>query len=183
MNVNIPWFILLCPLLSAAFILLFARRAGNLAALVSVFAVCCSFVGAVVAFLSPDSIGANQFTWIKLGTEFSVPIGLTIDALSKVMLLVVTGVGALVHIYSLAYMEEDDAKARFFGGLSLFMFSMLGIVLADNFVMMFIFWELVGVSVLPAHRPLVSHANPRRPRRTRPSSPIASATSVSCSAS
>ena len=62
------------------------------------------------------------------------------------MLLVVTGIGTLVHIYSLVYMEEDESEARFFGNLSLFMFSMLGIVLANNFVMMFIFWELVGVS-------------------------------------
>src|SRR4030095_5992930 len=66
--------------------------------------------------------------------------------LSRVMLLVVTGIGALVHIYSTVYMEHDGSKARYFGNLSLFMFSMLGIVLANNFVMMFIFWELVGVS-------------------------------------
>jgi len=63
-----------------------------------------------------------------------------------VMLLVVTGIGFLVHLYSTVYMEHDESKARFFGHLSLFMFSMLGIVLADNFAMMFIFWELVGVS-------------------------------------
>jgi NADH-quinone oxidoreductase subunit L len=69
-----------------------------------------------------------------------------LDQLSKVMLLVVTGIGFLVHLYSTVYMEEDDARSRFFGHLSLFMFSMLGIVLADNFAMMFIFWELVGVS-------------------------------------
>jgi NADH-quinone oxidoreductase subunit L len=77
---------------------------------------------------------------------FYVPIGVLIDDLSKVMLLVVTGVGALIHIYSLVYMGEDDGESRYFGNLSLFMFSMLGIVLANNFAMMFIFWELVGVS-------------------------------------
>jgi NADH-quinone oxidoreductase subunit L len=70
----------------------------------------------------------------------------TLDQLAKVMLLVVTGIGFLVHLYSTVYMEEDDARSRFFGHLSLFMFSMLGIVLADNFAMMFIFWELVGLS-------------------------------------
>ena len=57
-----------------------------------------------------------------------------------------TGIGALIHIYSLGYMEEDEGKSRYFAGLSLFMFSMIGIVFANNFVMMFIFWELVGVS-------------------------------------
>ena len=62
------------------------------------------------------------------------------------MLLIVTGVGGAIHIYSYGYMDEDKSKARFFAFMSLFTFSMLGIVLANNFVMMFIFWELVGVS-------------------------------------
>ena len=58
--------------------------------------------------------------------------------------MVVTGVGALIHIYSLGYMRDDEGKSRYFAALSLFMFAMLGIVLANNFVMLFIFWELVG---------------------------------------
>ena len=99
------------------------------------------------------------------------------------MLLVVTGIGTLVHIYSLVYMEDDDAKPRFFGGPSLFMFSMLGIVLANNFVMMFIFWELVGVvSYL-----LIGHWFTRDTAAGGGEQglhlPTASATSVSCSAS
>ena len=61
------------------------------------------------------------------------------------MLVLVSGVGALIHIYSLGYMRDDPGKSRYFAALSLFMFSMLGIVLANNFVMMFIFWELVGL--------------------------------------
>ena len=62
------------------------------------------------------------------------------------MILVVTLIGFLVHLFSLGYMKEDAGKARYFSGLSLFMFSMTGIVFADNLAMMFIFWELVGVS-------------------------------------
>ena len=62
------------------------------------------------------------------------------------MLLVVTGVGLLVHIFSIGYMAHDKAKARFFGGLSIFMFSMTGIVLATNLIEMFFFWEGVGLS-------------------------------------
>ena len=62
------------------------------------------------------------------------------------MMIVVTTIGLLVHIFSLAYMKDDEGKARYFAGLSLFLFSMTGIVYADNFPMMFIFWELVGVS-------------------------------------
>ncbi len=146
MNSNVPWFILLCPLLSAALILLLLRKSGGLSALIAVFAAGFAFLGSVVVFLSPTPTLPNRFSWIDFGPAFQIPLGVAIDDLSKVMLLVVTGVGLLVHIYSLVYMEKDESKARYFGGLSLFMFSMLGIVLADNFVMMFIFWELVGVS-------------------------------------
>ena len=73
-----------------------------------------------------------------------VPIGFVLDDLSCLMLLVVSGVGSLIHIYSLSYMRDDGGKSRYFAALSLFMFAMLGIVLANNFVMLFIFWELVG---------------------------------------
>src|SRR5205823_6749389 len=71
-------------------------------------------------------------------------LGLTLDSLSRMMLLVVSGVGSLIHIYSLGYMRDDEGKSRYFAALSLFMFAMLGIVLSNNFVMLFIFWELVG---------------------------------------
>src|SRR4051812_1447186 len=145
MNNYIPWFILLCPLISAVAILLFFRKAGETSATLSVAAVGFSFIGAVIAFLGPNTYEPSAVPFISL-PGFQIPLGVVVDDLSKVMLLVVTGVGLLVHIYSTVYMENDAAKARFFGGLSLFMFSMLGIVLADNFVMMFIFWELVGVS-------------------------------------
>jgi NADH-quinone oxidoreductase subunit L len=145
MNNNIPWFILLCPLISALVILLFTRKSGETSAMLSVGAVGLSFLGAIVAFLGPNTYEPSSIPFISL-PGFHIPIGVVVDDLSKVMLLVVTGVGLLVHIYSTVYMKDDPAKARFFGGLSLFMFSMLGIVLADNFVMMFIFWELVGVS-------------------------------------
>ncbi len=146
MNANIPWFILICPLLSAALILLFLRKSAGLSSLISVFAAGCAFLGSIVLFLTPAHAEPNRVSWIDLGGAFQVPLGVTVDSLSTLMLLIVTTVGLLVHIYSLVYMAEDEGKARYFGGLSLFMFSMLGIVLADNFVMMFIFWELVGVS-------------------------------------
>ncbi|MGC3991075.1 MAG: NADH-quinone oxidoreductase subunit L [Chthoniobacteraceae bacterium] len=141
---NPVWTLLLAPLVSAAVILLVTKRLKNLSAYLSVAAVLVSLGCALTVFFSPNS-GA-QVSWINLGGEFVIPIGYTIDELSKLMLLVVTVVGSLVHIYSLGYMAEDEGKSRFFAGLSLFMFSMLGIVLANNFVMMFIFWELVGVS-------------------------------------
>ncbi len=144
MNNHFPWFILGAPLVSALVILLFTRRADRLSAAISVGAVFFAFLASVFAFLEPDS--HDTLSWIDAGVSLQVPIGVTVDALSKLMLLVVTGIGLLVHIYSTVYMAHDEGEGRFFGCLSLFMFSMLGIVLADNFVMMFIFWELVGVS-------------------------------------
>ena len=83
--------------------------------------------------------------WLAIG-DLHVDFGLKLDALSLMMLLIVTGVGGAIHIYSFGYMHEDRGFSRFFACLSLFTFSMLGIVLANNFVQMFIFWELVGVS-------------------------------------
>ncbi|MGI9088067.1 MAG: NADH-quinone oxidoreductase subunit L [Chthoniobacterales bacterium] len=145
MTSALPWYLLLLPLISAAAIVLLARRSGGISATVSVGAAVIGFVIACVVFASPR-ISANQLNWIDLRPLLFVPLGLTLDGLSKTMLVLVTSVGALIHIYSLGYMADDAGKARYFAALSLFMFSMLGIVLANNFVMMFIFWELVGVS-------------------------------------
>jgi NADH-quinone oxidoreductase subunit L len=146
MTSSLPWIILFTPLLSAAFITLFTQKQRGLSATISVAAVLVSLAGSLLVFAQADPTAPNQFLWLDLGNFFQVPIGVTIDKLSKVMLLVVTVIGSLIHIYSLGYMADDEGKSRYFAGLSLFMFSMLGIVLANNFVMMFIFWELVGVS-------------------------------------
>jgi NADH-quinone oxidoreductase subunit L len=139
----VPWILLLAPLVSAALITIVTARSKTLSALISVAAVCLSFVCACLVFSNPDML-ARQVLWIDLPGVFTVPLGLTLDPLSRTMLLVVNGVGALIHIYSLGYMKDDEGKSRYFAALSLFMFAMLGIVLANNFVMLFIFWELVG---------------------------------------
>ncbi len=144
MDARFPWFILLTPLVSAVVIQLFTRKSRGLSATISVASVCFCLIASLFVFAGGN--GVSEIPWLDFGPAFRVPIGVTIDDLSKVMLLVVTGVGALVHIYSLVYMRDDESEGRFFGNLSLFMFSMLGIVLANNFAMMFIFWELVGVS-------------------------------------
>jgi len=138
-----PWVVLLAPLLSAAVITLFTRRSKTLSSIVSNAAVLVSFVCSCWIFLQPN-ISAPQLNWIDIPGIFQVPLGLTLDNLSKTMLVLVSGVGALIHIYSLGYMRDDEGKSRYFAALSLFMFAMLGIVLANNFVMLFIFWELVG---------------------------------------
>jgi NADH-quinone oxidoreductase subunit L len=146
MDPKLPWFILANPLVAAALIQLLLRRNHSAASALSVLSAFAGLLAALGIWFSAAPASALQIPWIDFGSQLQIPIGLLIDPLSKLMLLVVTGVGALVHLYSLVYMAGDDSKGRFFGNLSLFMFSMLGIVLADNFAMMFIFWELVGVS-------------------------------------
>jgi len=146
-HINFAWWILFLPLFSAAFITLFTLKSKTLSSLISIGAVATGFV-LTALFVQANGIHANVETtvnWLTIG-GLNVDFGLKLDALSMMMLFVVTGVGGLIHIYSYSYMDEDAGKARFFAFLSLFTFSMLGIVLANNFLMTFIFWELVGVS-------------------------------------
>src|SRR5271154_985273 len=143
----LPWIILFLPLLATAAITLFTLRCKTTSSLISIGAVVAGFVMTVV-FVNANGIhfsGETAANWLSIG-NLNVDFGLKLDALSMMMLFVVTGVGGLIHIYSYGYMDEDPGKSRFFAKLSLFTFSMLGIVLANNFIEMFIFWELVGVS-------------------------------------
>jgi len=142
--ITAAWLILLLPLFSAVAIGLGAYRSRFASAVLSVGAV----VGSFLLTLWLIAVGGelhSSIPWLAI-EGLQIDIGLQIDPLSKLMLCVVTGVGSLIHIFSLGYMKEDRDFSRYFAFLSLFVFSMLGIVLADNFVMMFIFWELVGVS-------------------------------------
>jgi len=145
---NLPWLILFLPLFSAAVIALFTLRSKNLSSLISIGAIVTGFI-LTVMFINANgfhpAVTETAKDWLSVGS-LHIDFGLKLDALSMMMLLIVTGVGGAIHIYSYSYMDEDPSKARFFAFLSLFTFSMLGIVLANNFVMMFIFWELVGVS-------------------------------------
>ena len=143
MNSILPWIILLTPLASAVVIVLFTLKWKAVSSFISIAAVLVSFTCSCLIF-TQSSLTTAEFTWIDIGSAFKVPLGFTLDQLSKTMLLVVSGVGATIHIYSLGYMRNDEGKSRYFAALSLFMFAMLGIVLANNFVMLFIFWELVG---------------------------------------
>jgi NADH-quinone oxidoreductase subunit L len=101
-----------------------------------------------------ESFVVNYYTWLDSGRlplagggleSFKVPMGLQLDPLSAVMILVVTGVGFLIHVYSTGYMWDDTGYYRFFSYLNLFMFAMLTLVLANNFVLMFVGWEGVGL--------------------------------------
>jgi len=108
-----------------------------------------SFIFSILAFLNVQSSGAvtiHYFDFINTAS-FKIPFDLRVDALSSLFLLVITGVGSLIHLYSTAYMHEEDSHhyARYFAYLNLFVFSMLLLVLGDNYVIMFIGWEGVGL--------------------------------------
>ena len=142
----LPWLILFLPLFSAAVITLFTLKHRNVSALISIGAIVIGFIS-TVAFIAANGwvTGEPSVNWLSIG-GLNIDFGLKLDHLSEMMMFVVTGVGGAIHIYSYGYMDEDRSKARFFAFMSLFTFSMLGIVLANNFIEMFIFWELVGVS-------------------------------------
>src|SRR5881397_3304382 len=140
---TLPWIILLAPLVSAAAITLFTLQWKALSSFISIVAVLVSFACSCLIF-AQHTTAAAEFTWIGISGVFHVPLGLTLDQLSRTMAVLVSGIGGVIHIYSLGYMRDDEGKSRYFAALSLFMFAMLGIVFANNFVMLFIFWELVG---------------------------------------
>jgi NADH-quinone oxidoreductase subunit L len=153
--------ILLLPLGSAVLIALFLRRRGGLAAALSVT------VGFLIMALSLDVLltwNGQDFhvstEWLRFGT-YAFSMGFYFNHQTALMLLVVSFVASWIQLFSVGYMDDDDAKGRFFGGLSIFMFSILGIVLADNLVMLFVFWELVGFSsyMLIAHYYKTDFAN------------------------
>jgi NADH-quinone oxidoreductase subunit L len=93
-----------------------------------------------------QAIEAFQLLWLKFTDTLIIHIGILLDPLSVMMLVVITTVSLMVHIYSLGYMKGEKGFARYYAFLSLFTFSMLGLVLATNIFQMYIFWELVGVS-------------------------------------
>ncbi|HAO79162.1 MAG TPA: NADH-quinone oxidoreductase subunit L [Verrucomicrobia subdivision 3 bacterium] len=144
----LPWIILFLPLLAATVITLFTLRCRTTSALISIGAIVTGFI-LTIAFIGANgfhpAVSETAVNWLSIG-GLQIDFGLKLDALSLMMLLIVTGVGGAIHIYSFGYMHEDKGMARFFAFMSLFTFSMLGVVLANNFLMMFIFWELVGVS-------------------------------------
>jgi NADH-quinone oxidoreductase subunit L len=144
----LAWIILFLPLGAAAVITLFTLQDRKLSAGLSISAVVIGFILSVI-FVSWTGLGPapreSLTTWLDVG-DFHVDFGLRFDPLSLMMLLLVTGVAGVIHIYSWGYMSGDRSFPRYFACLSLFTFSMLGIVLTNNFIQLFIFWELVGVS-------------------------------------
>jgi NADH-quinone oxidoreductase subunit L len=149
--VNVAWLIPAFPLAGAVFLLLVGKRAGRAAGPVATLMMAGAFVTGLVTFVqvSHQPEGSRAFVkplydWIAAG-NFRVALDLRIDQLSLVMVLVVTGVGALIHMYSIGYMHGDARYPRYFAYLNLFAFSMLTLVLANNFLVLYAGWELVGL--------------------------------------
>jgi NADH-quinone oxidoreductase subunit L len=146
------WIIPLLPLLGAAANGIFGGRwPKNVISAVALSSTTLSFLLALEAVrefltLSPNQIPwiRTYFTWITAG-GFQADFALQVDQLTVIMLLVVTGVGWLIHIYSTGYMHDDPGYRRFFSYLNLFMFFMLVLILAANYVLMFVGWEGVGL--------------------------------------
>jgi NADH-quinone oxidoreductase subunit L len=137
--------ILLCPLCAAALIALFGRLRGRLSAFISVGSAAVQMILTLTLLLGgwdgqPFRIAT---TWMTLG-DLSIDMGFYFNQMSALLLMVVTVVGFFIHLFAIGYSDDDKARGRFFGGLSLFMFSMTGIVLSENLYMLFVFWELVG---------------------------------------
>ena len=148
------WLILFLPLISFFLIVFIVRgvfgSATMLAGYTAVLAIGASFVLSIWALASViDAPGHLQdyssHTWLDIG-PLEIKVGILMDSLTAIMLIVVSGVSLMVQLYSLGYMKHDASVARFFAYMSLFTFSMLGLVMADNLILLYVFWELVGLS-------------------------------------
>ena len=149
---DLAWLIVAFPLAGFGLILLFGRRLGEPAAgWLATAAMAGSFVASVLVFLGLRDLPTSDrrhvqtlFEWVPL-ERFSVDVGFLVDPLSVTMTLFITGVGALIHLYSIGYMHGDSDFPKFFMYLNLFAFSMLMLVLGDNMLLTFLGWEGVGV--------------------------------------
>ena len=149
---SLVWLLIALPLIGAAVLLLGGRHTNKWGPYLGVLTVLGSAVLAVVMLLGLMSLGAeertigqNLFTWMFAG-NLSVDMAFQIDQLSIVFVLLITIVGTLIHIYSLGYMAHDANKRKFFGYLNLFVGAMLILVLANNYLLLYVGWEGVGLA-------------------------------------
>lgn len=146
------WLLIALPLIGALVLLLGGNRTNSFGPLLAVLMPATSFGFAVYLWLQmlglPKELRSQNlvlFEWINIGI-FQVPFGFQLDPLSMSFVLLITGVGSLIHIYSLGYMDHDPGKRRFFGYLNLFVAAMLLLVLADNYLLLYVGWEGVGLA-------------------------------------
>jgi NADH-quinone oxidoreductase subunit L len=149
---SLLWLVIALPALGAAVLLLGGRRTDAFGHWLGVATVAGSFVLSVLTFLAllgrdaeERAVSQHLFTWVQAGS-FSADAALLYDPLSALFLLLITGVGALIHVYSVGYMAHDPRRRRFFAYLNLFIAAMLVLVLADNYLLLFLGWEGVGLA-------------------------------------
>src|ERR1700744_3525696 len=149
---HLTWLLVALPLAGAAILLVGGRRTDawghwlGCATALGAFGVGLSLISDLLGHAADDRlIHQTVYTWIPVN-QFQVDFGLQIDQLSISFVLLITGVGSLIHIYSVAYMAEDPDRRRFFGYLNLFLASMLLLVIADNFLLLYVGWEGVGLA-------------------------------------
>jgi NADH-quinone oxidoreductase subunit L len=144
------WLIPALPFLGFLINGIFGRKfPKTLVNLIAVASVILSFGWVMKVFMTAGDLGAtpvveHYFTWIKSG-QFQVGWDFSVDKLTMIMLMIVTGVGSLIHIYATGYMAHEEGYYRFFAYLNLFMFFMLNLVLAGNYLILFVGWEGVGL--------------------------------------
>ena len=146
------WLLLVFPLAGAVILLLGGKRTNSWGHLVGVAMPVARFVYGLVAFFAMLGYPASQrsrdlhlYSWIPVG-GFKVSIGLLLDPLSICFVLLITGVGSLIHIFAVGYMANDPERRRFFGYMNLFLAAMLLLVLADNYLGLYAGWEGVGLA-------------------------------------
>ncbi len=146
------WLLPALPLVGAVTLLLTGRRADGWGHLLGCLTALASFAVAIVAFTqmlgregAARAIELELFQWVPV-TGLNVEFGLQLDQLSMCFALLITGVGSLIHIYSVGYMSHDPARRRFFAYLNLFLAAMLVLVLANNFLVLYLGWEGVGLA-------------------------------------
>jgi NADH-quinone oxidoreductase subunit L len=146
------WLLLVFPLAGAIILLLGGKRTNSWGHLLGVAMPVASFVYGVIAFFAMLSYPASQrsrdlhlYSWIPVA-GFKVNIGLLLDPLSICFVLLITGVGSLIHIFAVGYMANDPERRRFFGYMNLFLAAMLLLVLADNYLALYAGWEGVGLA-------------------------------------
>ncbi|MDA0987310.1 MAG: NADH-quinone oxidoreductase subunit L [Bacteroidetes bacterium] len=144
--------ILFIPLISFLVLIFFGKKLSDKSAIVGSGLIGSTLLLSLIIFFSKINYFHNQtfeytFTWVDFGYyDSKINLGIMIDNMTAIMLVVVTLVSFLVHLFSISYMKGDIRYSRYFAFLGIFSFSMLGIVLADNFFMIYVFWELVGLS-------------------------------------
>ncbi len=149
---DLQWLLIAIPLASGALLLIWGKESDRFGHLIGTAASAASFVLGLVLFIALMGQGAEErshavslFTWINTGT-FNVEMSFVYDQLSALFVLLITGVGTLIHVYSIGYMEHDERRRRFFAFLNLFVAAMLTLVLAGDYLVLFLGWEGVGLA-------------------------------------